>query len=151
MGRIFAELSKEYFGTFSRKLEHLPIKRYYYALIVIAKYDGDLSQTVLGEELYLDKASVVRMLDYLQEAGCITRKCNPDDRRAHILELTAKSRAMIPEIEKAVNETNALCLEALDVDPTTVEDHIHQIRCNLSSQPKQAFHIHFVKRDEIEN
>lgn len=148
LGRVFGELAKEYIGIFNHKLKHLPINRYYYSLLVIEKYEGDLSQTELGDELYLDKASVVRMLDYLEKAGCITRCQNPCDRRAHILNLTEKARKMIPEIEKAINETNQLCLRKFKTrEMNGFEAGLNQVKENLQKEPKNQYKIHLVKND----
>lgn len=152
LGRIFGDLAKEYIGIFNLRLQHLPINRYYYALIVIDAHEGDLSQTTLGDELYLDKASVVRMLDYLEEAGCITRCQNPCDRRAHILNLTEKARKMIPEIQKAIRDTNLISLTNIESPNTSsFEARLHQIMVNLKSEPKNQYKIHLVKNDDTDN
>lgn len=149
LGRVFADLAREYIGIFNHRLEHLPIKRYYYALVVIDHYNGDLSQTTLGDELYLDKASVVRMLDYLEEAGCIKRCPNPCDRRAHILELTDKARDMIPEIVKAIELTNGICLKAFHKKNIgTFEADLNRVMENLQSEPKNKYKIHLVKNED---
>ncbi len=148
LGRVFGDLAKEYVGIFNHRLEHLPINRYYYALIVIDTYQGDLSQTTLGDELYLDKASVVRMLDYLEEAGCITRCQNPCDRRAHILTLTDKARKMIPEIENAIQDTNGICMKKFkEKNIAEFEDDLNLVMENLQREPKNQFKIHMIKNE----
>lgn len=149
LGRIFGDLAKEYVWIFNLRLQHLPINRYYYALIVINKYEGNLSQTTLGDELYLDKASVVRMLDYLEEAGCITRCPNPGDRRAHILNLTDKARLMIPEIENAIVDTNSICMKKFkEKRAANFEAELNQVMENLQEEPKNQYKIHMVKNEE---
>lgn len=149
LGRVFGELAKAFAGTFSERLDHLPIKRYHYALVVINAHDGDLSQTTLGHEMYLDKASVVRMLDYLESEGCIVRKQNPTDRRAHLLELTPKALDMIPEIIKAVKDTNKMCLEkAREAGIEDFNEVLNQMRECLVPEVDSAYHIHFTHRED---
>ena len=148
-GRIFGELAKEYVGIFTRSLEHLPISRYFYALIVIDNYQGDLSQRTLGDELYLDKASVVRMLDYLEQNKCIKRCPNPSDRRAHILHLTDKALKMIPDIKQAIHNSNTLCISKLAGKNTTdFEAELDKVRQGLQGEPKRNYKLHFVKSED---
>ena len=48
------------------------------------------SQTNIAEFLYLTEATVSRHINALAKAGYVTRKDDPDNRRKHILALTAK-------------------------------------------------------------
>lgn len=149
LGKVFGELAKAYANHFTERLKALPIQRYYYALVVIEAYGGNINQTMLGEELYLDKASVVRMLDYLETEDCIQRIQNPQDRRAHLLELTPKALAMLPAIKKALLETNTLCrkeVEALGV--VKFETALEQIHQRLQTGNDRKYQIHFVPNNE---
>ncbi|MBK8965951.1 MAG: MarR family winged helix-turn-helix transcriptional regulator [Saprospiraceae bacterium] len=149
LGKIFSDLAKAYAGAFTERLSHLPIDRYYYALVVIESYNGDLNQTVLADELLIDKASVVRMLDYLEAENCIVRKRNPQDRRAHILELTPKALEMLPEIKAAVRETNARCLEQANAGGIeNVEAVLSKIQHCLHSETENKFKIQIVRSEE---
>ena len=149
LGKVFSELAKAYVGYFIDQLRDLPIKRYYYALVVIKNYDGDLNQTDLAEELYIDKASVVRMLDYLESEDCIVRRRNPRDRRAHILELTPKALAMIPRIKQALHQTNAICLrQAAEQGVGNFLSTLSHVHAGLQSAAGHEYQIHFVKNND---
>lgn len=148
-GKVFSELAKAYAGHFAAQLKELPLKRYYYALVVIESYQGDINQTLLGEELYLDKASIVRMLDYLEVEDCIRRVQNPQDRRAHLLELTPKAMTMIPEIKKALRESNIVCLEeARALGINNIELAMEQMYNALQLGGDTKYQIHFVPNNE---
>ncbi len=144
---MFSNLAKAYAGAFTERLSHLPIDRYYYALVVIESYNGDLNQTVLADEMLIDKASVVRMLDYLEAEQCILRKRNPQDRRAHILELMPKALDMLPEIKSAVREINARCLEQAG-NIENVEALLNKIQHCLQSETESKFKIQIVRSEE---
>jgi MarR family transcriptional regulator for hemolysin len=149
LGKVFSELAKAYVGYFVDQLSDLPINRYYYALVVIENHEGDLNQTDLAEELYIDKASVVRMLDYLAAEDCIVRRQNPRDRRAHILELTPKALAMIPRIKQALHETNAICLrQAAEQGVGNFFMVLSQVHAGLQSAAGHQYQIHFVKHND---
>ncbi len=148
-GKVFSELAKAYANHFSEQLKDLPLKRYYYALVIIESYEGDINQTLLGEELYMDKASIVRMLDYLEGEDCIRRVQNPQDRRAHLLELTPKAITMIPDIKKALQESNIVCLEeARTLGINNLEVALEKMYHSLQSGGDAKYQIHFVPNNE---
>ncbi len=49
-----------------------------------------MSQRQLGGLTHIEKSSMVIFLDALEAAGWVHRKPNPDDRRAHVVELTSE-------------------------------------------------------------
>lgn len=53
---------------------------------------GGMSQRQLGQLTHIEKSSMVIFLDALEAGGWVCRKPNPDDRRAHIVELAPEGR-----------------------------------------------------------
>jgi len=150
-GKVFGQLAKAYADAYNERLKDLPIDRYFYALVVIDDYDGDLSQTLLAEELMVDKAMVVRMLDYLEEKNCILRKPHPTDRRAHLLELTPTALDLIPEIKKGIEDTNQLCNKlARERGLENFLVLMDEMGTALRSNGKGAFKLHFIRKDDNE-
>jgi len=49
---------------------------------------GGMSQRQLGELTHIEKSSIVIFLDALEAGRWVRRMPNPDDRRAHIVQLT---------------------------------------------------------------
>lgn len=49
---------------------------------------GGMSQRQLGELTHIEKSSMVIFLDALEAGGWVRREPNPDDRRAHVVQLT---------------------------------------------------------------
>lgn len=68
-------------------------------LLLIGRLGGDLRQTTLADALGVEGPSLVRLLDQLCEAGLVTRREDPTDRRAKVLHLTAEGRARAKAIE----------------------------------------------------
>lgn len=66
---------------------------------------GGMSQRRLGEMTQIEKSSMVLFLDALESDGWVTRRRDPEDRRAHIVELTPKGAkrfaALSPRLMKA--------------------------------------------------
>lgn len=68
-------------------------------LLLIGRLGGDLRQTALADALGVEGPSLVRLLDQLCEAGLVTRREDPTDRRAKVLHLTAEGQACAAAIE----------------------------------------------------
>ena len=113
LGKVCAVVTKQYLSVLGRKLNHLPIKRYYYAFWVIAKNDGQITQKDLSTVLNADKVIIVRIVDYLSEKQFIQRKENPEDRRSHLLASTKTGKQYVQDVEKALSETDEALLNAL--------------------------------------
>ncbi len=61
---------------------------------------GGLSPTQLLESVVLSSGGMTARLDALADAGYISRKPNPDDRRMVVIELTSKGRRVIENATK---------------------------------------------------
>lgn len=55
--------------------------------------DGPISQQALGEQLGIDRTTMVELIDQLEQDGVVVRRRNPADRRSYALSLTARGRA----------------------------------------------------------
>jgi DNA-binding MarR family transcriptional regulator len=65
--------------------------RHLMALAMLSAEDG-LSQQDLARHLSLDPTLVVALIDDLEERGLCERGRHPDDRRRHVIQLTARGR-----------------------------------------------------------
>jgi DNA-binding MarR family transcriptional regulator len=114
LGRILTVLGKGYLNLLRMKLQHLDIDRYYYALVLIGRQDGIITQQELALLLDSDKVSIVRIVNYLSEKGYVKRMLKTDDRRKHRLVLTEKGKLAIPEIKKSFAALNEVVLSGLE-------------------------------------
>lgn len=108
LGWVLGYLTKQYLGHLMKQMENSPVKKYYFPLYLIGKNSGKICQQQLADKLLMDKAGLVRILDALTDEGFIERTVNPADRRQHLLHVTKSGAEWIPEIEKALNETDEL-------------------------------------------
>ena len=114
LGRILTVLGKGYLNLLRMKLQNLDIDRYYYALVLIGRQDGIITQQELALLLDSDKVSIVRIVNYLSEKGYVKRMLKTDDRRKHRLVLTEKGKLAIPEIKKSFAALNEVVLSGLE-------------------------------------
>ena len=90
-------------------------------LVHIARAPMPPRQKDLAASMSLDGSSVVRLLDNLEVAGLIRRKEGENDRRAKIIFLTARGRAIADKVEAVARRIrgNALAdLSDKDIETT---------------------------------
>jgi DNA-binding MarR family transcriptional regulator len=63
--------------------------------------EGPVSQQELGEQLGIDRTTVVELIDDLERQGVVERRRNPSDRRSYGLHLTTKGRTVQKRATKA--------------------------------------------------
>lgn len=133
LGRMLSMVGKGYLNLLRLKLQHLDIDRNYYALILIDKYDGIITQQELALLLDSDKVSIVRIVDYLSENGYVQRKLKTEDRRKRSLNLTAKGKLAIPEIKESFAEINGIVLNGLEKQQIVeLTQTINKLKLNIT-------------------
>ena len=80
--------------------------------------DGPLSQQRLSRKIRMDPATMVDVIDSLEETGHLTRKRNPADRREYLLQPTPKGRALYARAEKAIRDTERQTVRGMDASET---------------------------------
>lgn len=75
---------------------------------------GPMTQVELGQYMLIDKATMVRMLDGLEDMGFAVRKEHAEDRRAKVLTITAKGLKILDKVKAARLEAEAIVLAPLD-------------------------------------
>jgi MarR family transcriptional regulator, transcriptional regulator for hemolysin len=112
-GRLLSITGKNYLRVLNHRLSNLDIDRNYYALLLIEKGEGKITQQELASMLEIDKVTMLRNIDYLSEKGYVTRIMNESDRRKYSLVLTEKAKRALPEIKKAFIDINDLVMKGL--------------------------------------
>lgn len=82
------------------------------AMEIIAKREG-LDQTDLALRLGYDRATTGSIISRLERADYITRKADPDDRRARILFATPKGRSVVTILAEIALKTDEALLAPL--------------------------------------
>ncbi len=113
IGRRLSLVARDFLCLLNSKLTHLDLERHYYALVLIDKADGEMTQQDLATKLDVDKVSMVRIIDYLTEMNYVLRVPNDTDRRKYSLTLTAKAKGELENIKAAINATQIQAFNGL--------------------------------------
>lgn len=138
IGHIASNIHRMFLAVLKMNLAHLDIDRFYYPVLLIEASGGNLTQQELAGKLGCDKVQVVRIIDYLSEKGYVTREQNTQDKRKYGLEITEKAKKFIPDINKAIQNANAIVLNNLSEEKIVeLYSTLKIIEKNLSSFKSQ--------------
>ena len=86
---------------------------HYFYIIAICKNPG-ISQDKLAKKLYINKSSVARVLQTLENDGFITRTQSENDRRVTLVYPTKKAELLFPTIKNANMAWESFLFEDID-------------------------------------
>lgn len=89
--------------------------RWYVALSFLNDHDG-APQQALGDALCVDANNLVLLLNELEAAGYAERHRDPNDRRRHLVHITAAGRRALDRAERAQESVEAEVLAPLAPD-----------------------------------
>lgn len=143
---LFSVLTKSYVGALNKKCESLKIDRYHYTLTVIYNAKGKITQQDLADFLQIDKASVVRIVDFLVKQKLIKRETNSNDRRQHFLVVTETGVSEAKQIEIEINKMNKIALKGFSVKEVGVLFRaLQKMETNLSELPSDKYFLNIRK------
>jgi DNA-binding MarR family transcriptional regulator len=138
---MFNMLFKKYYHAAEQQLVSAELDRYFYVLGLICKHE-EITQQCLANCLQIDKATMVRVIDYLTEKGLVKRTPHSEDRRAYIISPTAKGLKLAPKIEATFSHLNKLAFKGFSSQEknmflallSKMDDNLSVIASNIPTQ-----------------
>ena len=104
-------------------------------LIHLARHEG-VNQVTLARILDIRPISLGRLLDRLEAAGFVVRRPDPDDRRVHVLALTAKALPIVERIDDLTRKIHDdLQLGTSKAEASQLHALLFRIRSKLAGRP----------------
>lgn len=133
-GMRLSLVARRYYCTLIQNLVHLPVHRHFAILLSIEYLGKNCTQQTLCDFLFIDKASMARIMNYLMEKKMVAKTTNPDDRRASFIMLTPEATAILPEIHRVISELNRKATSSMTPEQVTVFfQTLEVIKHNLKS------------------
>ena len=147
IGRLLFRTARKYIGVLARHLTHLDIERNFAVILLIEESGKPMSQQELADYLHVDKAAIVRMINYLTGKKILERKVNPTDRRQYMLQLTPKAKKIIPDIREAISHVNDRVFDGLGPKKQTeFLETLLLMDMRLSELPAEEYRIRIRKK-----
>jgi DNA-binding MarR family transcriptional regulator len=96
---LFTRLAKTFNRRSTEEMLGMRLKEFL-VLGYLSEHPGTTQQE-LGEAMLLDANTVVLLLNELESRGYSLRRRDADDRRRHVVDITARGRAALARAEKA--------------------------------------------------
>lgn len=84
-------------------------------LIWIDRLGENVRQNALAEAVGIEGASLVRLIDELEASGLVTRRPDPNDRRANSVSLTPRGREVVTEVNDDIQRLRLDIFRDLDL------------------------------------
>lgn len=123
-GKIHPAL-KEYFGYILKKsafrfkheqekaLKSYDIFPQHIGILKILMMTPSINQITLGDEMGVDKATMVKFLDHLEKKKLVRRVVDPNDRRGKLIKITAPGQERLNEAGNALKDVTEAFLKPL--------------------------------------
>src|SRR6478736_4257873 len=103
---------------------------FHFAVLALLEEDPRETQAVIADALGYDRSHLVRLLDELEERDLIVRQRDRDDRRRHVVRMTADGRRMLARMRTIVQRMEDEFLAPLDAAD---RDALHELLERLAS------------------
>src|SRR3954447_724961 len=92
------------------------LSAFHYAVLALLEEDPRETQAQIADALGYDRSLIVRLLDELEERELVVRKRDPEDRRRHIVKMTAAGHEMLGRLRAVMQELEDGFLAPLDAE-----------------------------------
>lgn len=113
-GFLMVRLAMGFKARAIAELEEAGYSQYHYSVLAVLGAQVRKTQSVIAESLGLDPSQLVGILDALEQRGLIERQRDPEDRRRHVVSLTARGRTQLVRLRERIDRLEDELFTPLD-------------------------------------
>jgi DNA-binding MarR family transcriptional regulator len=138
-GFIIHDVSRLMRKRFDRRAHSVGLTRAQWSVIAHLHRNEGVNQSALAELMDVQKITLARLVDRLEQAGWVERRPDPADRRANRLYLTAKVAPMWERMRALAGEVFTEALDGLaPPEQDRLIDWLLTVKRNLAAPDKPA-------------
>ena len=123
---------------FDQRTSVMGVTRAQWRVLARLKREPGLRQVELAERLDMEPITLCRIVDRLEEAGLVERKTDPSDRRAWLLELTAKADPVVKQLRGLARGIAEEAMEGIEEQKLLeLRERLAAIRSNVARSSDQ--------------
>ncbi len=111
-GTLLNRSAQKVRDLFEGRMSGSGLKSKHYSALILLE-DGAKTQVELGRMLWVDRTSMVALVDELEDSGDAKRERHPDDRRTYLVGLTDQGRATLAKATSIADEVEREIFSAL--------------------------------------
>lgn len=117
--RSLGTVARQWRRRLDLAFRHLDLTQARWSVLFELSRHEEITQIELARNLWIEGATLVRLLDGLEKAGLVERRPCPQDRRAKTLRLTDQANGLIREMKRIAADNRAELLA--DVSPEDLQ------------------------------
>jgi MarR family transcriptional regulator, lower aerobic nicotinate degradation pathway regulator len=137
-GFLLARLGFGFKAKAIASLEQAGFEIYDYSVLAILAEGARETQATIADALSLDPSRLVALLDSLEERALIVRQRDPQDRRRHVVSITAAGKRQLSRLREMTRQLEDEFLAPLDEESRKT---LHELLLQLATHhdPRCAF------------
>ena len=132
LGFLISDVSRLLRRVYDRRVEPLGLTRAQWRVLVHVYRRAGVSQTALAQILEIEKPTLGKLVDRLEQKGWVERRVDDRDQRARRLVITEQARPLIDQMEELAEAVHTDALDGVGDDES---DHLHDtlmtVKANL--------------------
>lgn len=104
LGALISITYRSHFVRINNRMKELGLSEGQFFVLMLLSDEQGLTQNMVAERLLIDKGSVARAVNVLEDKGLVKRVTDKNNRRAVRLHLTELGEQLVPEVVKIDRE-----------------------------------------------
>lgn len=104
IGFLLAKAHQRGWALFSEEIGRYELTPPQFSVLAFLWQLDGLTQTELSEKTQIDRTTIGGLLDRMARSNLLVRRPHPQDRRAHLIYLTDRGKALEPELTSLAND-----------------------------------------------
>ncbi len=132
IGFLISDVSRLLRRVYDRRVEPLGLTRAQWRVLVHVYRRAGVSQTALAQILEIEKPTLGRLVDRLEQKGWVERRIDDRDQRARRLVITEQARPLIDQMEELAEAVHDDALDGVaDHETDLLHDTLMTVKANL--------------------